>query len=61
MAPPILTVIWSFFDEVFLFDTSAYRQKPALYASIENGKLFNHKEIPAFLRTLIPKIINLND
>jgi predicted ABC-type ATPase len=32
---------WSYFDEVYLFDTSSYKQEPKFFLSIINHKMIN--------------------
>lgn len=56
-----LNEYWAFFDEVYLFDTSAYKEKPRFLASIVEERLDEFTEFPNYLENLIPNIINLKN
>jgi predicted ABC-type ATPase len=54
-----LNEFWTYFDEVYLFDTSAYNEVPKFVLSIVNKKLDQIEEFPEYLFKLIPTIGNL--
>jgi predicted ABC-type ATPase len=54
-----LDFFWSFFDEIYLFDTSTYKQEPKLLFSIFNGKIDQFENFPDYLKKLIPSIWEL--
>lgn len=47
---------WAFFDEIYLFDTSAYKQEPRFILSIVNNELIEKIGFPKFLAPLVPSI-----
>lgn len=47
---------WRFFNEIYLFDTSAYKQKPRFLLSIVNNELLEKIDFPKFLIPLVPNI-----
>lgn len=49
---------WRFFDEVYLFDTSGYKESPKFILSIVNKKVSLNGVLPEFLNELIPNIRN---
>lgn len=50
---------WNYFDEVHLFDTSAYKQSPKFILSIVQQELTELSEFPAYLIAKIPSIHSL--
>lgn len=50
----------AFFDEIYLFDTSAYKQKPRFILSIVNNELIERIGFPKFLTPLVPSTQLLN-
>jgi predicted ABC-type ATPase len=51
-----LNKFWSFFDEVYLFDTSTYREEPKFLFSTLNGKIDQFDFFPDYLKILISTI-----
>lgn len=49
---------WTYFDQVFIFETSAYKQEPFLLISIVNGEVEVENDLPKYLDNLIPTITN---
>lgn len=47
---------WRFFDEVYLFDTSQYKELPKFFMAIANQQLSEKIHFPEFLIPLIPSI-----
>lgn len=54
-----LDLYWSYFDEVYLFDTSTYSQEPKFILSLIHGKVDLPKKSPTFLAERIPSIYEL--
>ena len=50
---------WSYFDEVFIFDTSSYKEEPKFLMSIINDKIDELIEFPKYLSKLIPNLKRL--
>jgi predicted ABC-type ATPase len=50
---------WSYFDEVYLFDTSSYKQEPKFLLSIINHKIDQFNNLPEYLSNLVPDIKKL--
>lgn len=53
-----LNKFWSFFDEVYIFDTSSYKEEPKFLFSILNGSVDQFNSFPNYLKDLIPNIWN---
>ncbi len=53
-----LNKCWSFFDEVYIFDTSSYKEEPKFLFSILNGSVDQFNSFPNYLKDLIPTIWN---
>ena len=51
-----LNEFWSFFDEIYLFDTSTYKEEPKFLFSTLNGKIDQFEYFPDYLKILIPTI-----
>lgn len=49
---------WRYFDEVYLFDTSAYREEPKHILTVNNGRMGTRELVPSFLYERIPAILN---
>lgn len=52
---------WSYFDEVFIFDTSTYKKEPRFLMSIINRELDMFIDFPVYLGKLLPDIKKLID
>jgi len=52
-----LNQYWDFFDEVYLFDTSAYKKEPQFLLSLINQELTNFSFYPEYLSNLLKRII----
>lgn len=48
---------YRYFNEVYLFDTSTYKERPQFLFTIKNGEIQDFKSIPLYLEKLIPNII----
>lgn len=53
-----LNANYSYFDVVDLFDTSGYLHEPKYIMSIEKNILASNKNVPDYLKILIPSIYN---
>jgi predicted ABC-type ATPase len=47
---------WKYFDDVILFDTSTYNEKPKYILSVYNGKIEMLNGFPEYLKSYIPDI-----
>lgn len=47
---------WEFFDELYFFDTSAYKVSPSFMFSLVGGKLDQYEKFPDYLVHLLPNI-----
>ncbi len=52
-----LNLHWSYFDELFLFDSSPFRQQPHHFLSCINHEVVYKQNIPPFVYTLLPSLL----
>jgi predicted ABC-type ATPase len=51
-----LNKFWTYFDEIYLFDTSAYKEQPKFLFSVLRGEIDQFEFFPDYLKILIPDI-----
>ena len=49
---------WKYFDEVYLFETSAFKKEPNLILTVLDHQIDVEDEIPQYLNSLVPSILN---
>jgi predicted ABC-type ATPase len=48
---------WTYFDEVYLLETSTYKKEPHLILTVVNNKIVIEDKIPTYLDSWIPTML----
>ena len=48
---------WEYFDELYVFETSAFKQEPQLIFSIMDEQIEYETSLPEYLNGLIPNMV----